>query len=437
MYSFIYNYIFIPIALIYIKIFKKRNPKLAEREDNCKKSWSALEILPINGQRIWFHSASMGEFEQVKPVIENIKKERADIQIICSFFSPSGYNTQVKYPLADAIVYMPIDTKHNAEEFINLIKPDIAVFVRYEIWRNHLEVLKKKGIPRVLINATQPSQKFYRNFFLTQLFIRSSMNLLNNIFSVGRKHTKYFKKIGVRSYIRTMTDTRYDRIIAKIEEAKKDQIIPRELFNSNEFILIAGSTWAQDEQIIHNAITDLRSDLNLKIRVVYVPHEPTRERLHFLTNLLGNNFIYLSEILELLKSNKSYTEIKLLINNRDIICDSIGKLLRLYAIGDVAYIGGGFGAGVHSLAEAAGYGLPLACGSNIRKSYDAEYFLQNGALQIISSHQQFEKWIYSLVTNQEKRNLLSETLTNYIYQSAGSSRLISIKLLNKLEKVKD
>ena len=436
MYSFIYNYIFIPLALLYVKLSKKRNAKLAEREENCKKSWMALDILPENHPRIWFHSASMGEFEQVKPVIENIKKERPDTLIICSFFSPSGYNTQIKYPAADAIIYMPLDTKRNAQEFIDLIKPDIAVFVRYEIWRNHLVVLKKKSIPRVLINATQPSQKFYRNFILTQLFIRSSMNLFNNIFTVGRKHTKYFKKIGVRSYIRTMTDTRYDRIITKIEEAKTNHIVPQELFDKNEFVLVAGSTWEPDERIIYPAIMELRQELNINIRVIYVPHEPTQERLRFLTNLLMDNYIYLSEILDLLNSNKSYTEIKLIINNRDIVCDSIGKLLRLYAIGDFAYIGGGFGEGVHSLAEPAGYGLPLACGHNIRKSYDAEYFLQNNALQIVTSSEQFEKWLYSLITNNEKRNTLGETLMNYIYQSAGSSRLISIKLLNKLEKLK-
>jgi len=437
MYSFIYNYIFIPLALLYVKIFKKRNAKLAEREENCRKSWEALEILPDNRKRIWFHSASMGEFEQVKSVIENIKKERPEVLIICSFFSPSGYNTQKNYPYADAIVYMPLDTKRNAKEFINLVKPDIAVFVRYEIWRNHLEVLKSKGIPRVLINATRPSQNFYRNFFLTQLFIRSSMNLFNNIFTVGRKHTKYFKQIGVRSYIRTLTDTRYDRIIAKIEEAKTKKIIPRELFDGNEYVLIAGSTWEPDERLIYKAIEDIRDELNIKIRVIYVPHEPTKERLDFLSNLLLDNFIYLSEVLELLQSNKSYNEIRYIINNRDIICDSIGKLLQLYAIGDFAYIGGGFGEGVHSVAEAGGYGLPLACGPKIKKSYDALYFLENGALQIVSSSKHLEQWLYSLIIDKEKRNYLGEIPKNHIYQSAGSSRLITLKLLNQLDKLKE
>lgn len=436
MYSFLYNHIFIPIALIYVKLFKKYNPKLAERENNCQKSWSALEILPENNFRIWFHSASMGEFEQVKPVIENIKRMRSDVQIICSFFSPSGFNTQLNYPHADAIVYMPLDTKRNAKKFIDLIKPNIAVFVRYEIWRNHLEALKKKGIPRVLINATQPSRKFYRNFLLTQLFIRSSMNLFNNIFTVGRKHTKYFKRIGVRSYIRTMTDTRYDRIISKIDEANKNPMLSREIFDENEFILIAGSTWEPDERLVYKCVTDLREELNLKIRVIYVPHEPGKERLNFLSNLVGD-YIYLSDILKLLDSGKSNAEIKSIISNKDIICDSIGKLLRIYSIGDCAYIGGGFGAGVHSLSEPAGYGIPLACGPNIKKSYDAEYFLQNGALQIVSSPKHLAPWLYSIIIDNEKRKSIGEILKNYIYQSAGTSRLISIKLLNKLEKVKE
>ncbi|HOV92044.1 MAG TPA: glycosyltransferase N-terminal domain-containing protein [Candidatus Kapabacteria bacterium] len=437
MYSFIYNYIFIPIALLYVKLFKKRKAKLAEREENCRKSWMALDILPENQPRIWFHSASMGEFEQVKPVIENIKRMRPEVQIICSFFSPSGYNTQKNYPYADAIVYMPLDTKRNAKKFIELINPSIAVFVRYEIWRNHLMILKEKSIPRILINATQPSRKFYRNFILTQLFIRSSMNLFNNIYTVSRKHTKYFKRIGVRSYIRTMTDTRYDRIVAKIEEAKTKKIIPRELFDENEYVLIAGSTWEPDEKLIYKAVEELRQELNLKIRVLYVPHEPTKERLNFLSNLLFGNFIYLSEVLELLKSNKPYNEIRQIINYRDIICDSIGKLLQLYAIGNFAYIGGGFGEGVHSVAEPGGYGLPLSCGPKIKKSYDALYFLENGALQIISSPKYLTQWLYSLIIDKEKRNSLGEIPKNHIYQSAGSSRLISLKLINQLDKLKE
>ncbi|MCE5304787.1 hypothetical protein LLG34_03685 [bacterium] len=436
MYSFFYNYIFIPIALLFVKFFKRTNPKLAEREENCQKSWKVLDTLPKSGSRIWFHSASMGEFEQVKPVIEAIKNMNPDVKIVCSFFSPSGFNTQLNYPYADAIVYLPLDTKRNAKEFIKLVKPDVAVFVRYEIWRNHLRVLQEKGIPRVLINATQPSNSFYRNFILTSGFIRSSMSLFNNIFTVGRKHTKYFKKIGVRSYIRTMTDTRYDRIISKIQEAKADMVIPREIFHEDECVLIAGSTWEDDERLIYKAVSDLRQELNIKIRVVYVPHEPTQERLNFLSNLIGNN-IYLSELTDHLSTSKSYKEIRALIADKDIVCDSIGKLLKIYATGDFAYIGGGFGAGVHSLAEAAGYGLPLACGYNIKKSYDAEFLLQNNALQIVSSAKQFEQWLYSIIVDEDSRKNLGEIAQNYIYQSAGSSRLIAFKILNKLKKIEE
>ncbi len=430
--DFFYNYIFLPIALLFVKYLKKYNKKLLIRESNVFKSWENLKDLPDNKIRIWFHAASMGEFEQAKPVIELLKKELPDIFIIASFFSPSGFNSQQNYKLIDRICYIPLDKKQWAKQFINLIRPNFAVFVRYEIWRNHLLELKAQHIPIYLINATKPSNKFFAHSFIARRFIKSNMHLFNRIFTIGESHSNYFVKLGLRYNVHTLSDTRFDRICKFVKESGNFPIIPKLLFDENELILVAGSIWEQDEDILIPAIQKVKKDLNVKLRTIYVLHEPTKENIERLTNKLGN-YVLFSKLASHLKTQSCHI-LSEQIKDSDIVVDSIGYLLRLYGVGNFAYIGGAFGEGVHSVTEAAGYGLPIATGPNLTKSTDAQILKQMSVLASVKNANNLERWIKQMCINTSLRLETGIKAKDYIFQSAGSSKIIVRRILHKLKR---
>lgn len=410
-----YNAIFIPIAKLIILVLKNYIPKLSEREKYIHLNNNFSEISADNKYTIWFHSASMGEFEQAKPIIEKLRKSINDLRIIVTFFSPSGFNTQKNYSYADYICYLPFDSKKNVENFIQKIKPDIAVFVRYEIWRNYLKALKLKSIPILLIDATKPSNSFFRNFLLTKLWIRSNMNYFNEIITVGEIHTTFFENLKLKyTKVTTLTDTRFDRICEFVLNAKKNHVIPLSFFQDNELVLVAGSIWEKDENIIIDAYNNLSVKKKNKLRIIFVPHEPTQENLLRLTSKL-DSYLLLSEII---KENSEFQSINA---KRNIVVDSIGFLLRLYNHGSFVYIGGAFGAGVHSVTEPAGYGLPIATGPDLSKSVDAQNLKNLGALTTINNQKEFQNWLEKMIDDSAFRENQSEIAKNYIFQNVGST----------------
>jgi 3-deoxy-D-manno-octulosonic-acid transferase len=422
--SIIYNLIFIPIARTVLFFLKFFNEKAGERERNWMESLSVLKDLPSSekGIRIWFHSASMGEFEQAKPVIERIKERNPNVIIITSFFSPSGYLNQKDYQYADAVVYLPFDTKKNISQFIDLVQPKAVIFVRYEIWRNYLEELSKRKIPTLLICATIPGKISNKPLGLLSPFYQSTYNFFDEIYTVGKTHTEYFESLGINSKIFTHSDTRFDRIVQNVESAKASPVLPPELISENDFILVAGSTWEFDEKIIIDGLK-IYSDSSKNIRLIFVPHEPTEQNLKRLQSQIPDS-VLLSDIIN--EKNTSKKEIK----SNHIIVDSIGKLLKLYSHADCAYIGGAFGAGVHSVTEPAGYGIPLAAGTGIDNSPDAVELCKLGALDIINNAEDFAKWLKELIESDEIRKRKSEIAKDYVYKSTGTSGIIAERILN-------
>lgn len=412
---FIYNLFFVFPAKILIPFFSFFNDKIKKREKNWRKVLDDL-IIDYKRKRIWFHSASMGEFEQAKSVIEAIKQSNSDIFVITSFYSPSGYENQKNYCFSDAAFYLPFDTKKNSRLVLNKIQPDCCIFVRYDLWLNLLTEINKRKIPALLINATKPL-KLSSKCFLFKAFIKKVYSLLDEITTVGQNHTDFFKKILPGKKISTLTDTRFDRIINQIETSKKNPVINRDLFCNNEFILIAGSTWEEDEQLIWKAFQNLEPDEKSKLRIIFVPHEPRTEHIKKLTELCGEPIL----LGNLIKNNN-------LINdyppNTPIIVDSIGKLLSLYGIADFAYVGGGFGAGIHSVTEPAGYGIPIATGQKINNSPDAIKLFQIEALKPVKDSKEFLKWLSLLMTDREIREKIGKISKDYILQHSGSTSIV-------------
>ncbi len=423
LFSFFYNFLFIPIFLLFNKIISPFFPKLKERNNNIKKSLTSLEKLEHSKKTIWIHSASMGEFEQAKSIIETIKSKSPNTQIICTFFSPSGFLTQKEYKFADAISYLPLDTKKNASKFIELARPDIAIFIRYELWFNFLTELKSNNIKTFLINATFPSitkkipilTKIYKHIF----------NLFTEIYAVSKEHFTTFSKLDLKTKIYLSNDTRFDRIMQKVNEARLLPVLPHDSFPTENIVLVAGSTWEADETILINAVNKVNATKNI-INLVLVPHEPTEKHIAQLTKQL-NNFVLLSDI-ELKIANKQ----PIILSNKVVVVDSIGKLLKLYGNADIAYIGGSFGAGVHSLTEAAGYGLPLCTGKNCMNSPDASGLIAVGALNRIENADDLIKWLEEIIANKKFRELSGNASKNYVEQKLGASNQIinALNLIN-------
>ena len=408
----LYNLLIYPITLI-LQLVGFFMPKIHERNQNIKKSLTALNKIEHSKKIIWFHSASMGEFEQAKPIIEFIKNINNEIQIVCTFTSPSGYNTQKKYSFADAICYIPNDTYFAAKSFINKVKPSIAIFIRYELWFNYLTILKKNNIYSCLVNATFPSK--IRTSNILKPFYKNMLEKFNDIYAVTAQDTKYFAALDLKhTKIHHSSDTRIDRIIAKADEAKKMPVLKRDIFSSDEIILVAGSVWHKDIDILAEAASNFANKYPNRLRLILVPHEPTQENIKYIQNKIPDTILF-SEIL----NNPS----KVVMNAQAIIVDSIGHLLKLYGVADIAYVGGGFGVGVHSIAEPAGYGIPIAVGSNCFNSPDINGLLSFQAVEIVDDSQMLLSWLIK-VDVREYREKCGVAAKAYIHSNSGATEIV-------------
>ncbi len=301
------------------------NPKSKQWAQGRKRWRSNLKTLGTKSStRIWFHVSSLGEFEQARPVIEKIKKEKPEIEIILSFFSPSGYTMKLYYTHA-RVVYLPPDLPGNADLWIQYVKPDLAVFVKYDLWPGYLKSLLKYKIPTILISANWTPNNIMSSwsFPLTQ----SLLKRINKIFLQRGSHLDYFLKKGFRN-IDVGGDTRIDRSIALPLEVAEQ--IPRNIIEAAPFDLVAGSTWPHDEELIIHAIQ------TLSLRAIIAPHDITSINIQRLKKRLPVPYQLLSQ----LKQNAFYSQV--------LVVDSIGLLSVLYSAGAIAYVGGGFGKSIHN-----------------------------------------------------------------------------------------
>ncbi len=394
-------------------------PKLKTRQKEWEKIFLKANIeKDVSTKLIWFHAASMGEFEQAKFIIEQLKSKYQNIKILVTFYSPSGYNNQKNYSFADAVIYLPDDTPGNVKKFLNKFQPDLSVFIRYEIWHNFLHICSKRGIPAILIAATKPVKSKLASLELVNQFYAMNYSYFKKIYTVGEEHSRFFESLYTNAEIITATDPRFDRIYAVVSENRNKSILPLELFNS-ELILLAGSSWPPDENIIIDALSKVNED-KFQYRCIFVPHEPSEEHINNLQNKV--EAVLLSEIMGVLE-NEGLEKARLLVSEKHIVTDSIGKLLLLYSIADIAYIGGAFGAGVHSVTEPAGYGLPLATGPKINNSPDAVKLKKAGALEIIKKPADMHLWLQKMI-NETARKQTGDIARNYVTMNLGTSDMI-------------
>lgn len=377
-----------------------------------------ISQLKSSHTRIWFHSSSLGEFEQAKPIIAEIKRLRPDIQIVISFFSPSGYEHSLNYHLADIIVYIPFDSLGNARKFVRIVAPSAAVFIRYDIWPNHLWALKEKNIPTFVVSA-QIRKRSYQSIPVIGNFIRSIYNSVDYILTVSENDKNFYRKIGIdKPTIEVIGDTRYDQVWKRKSESVNKDLIDSDITKGRKIIVI-GSSWREDEKVILPAIFSLFSGIK-NLLVILVPHEPKEENIEGIERELNGKL-----------SSIRFSHLHHYNNEPVIIIDSVGILMTLYRYGHIAYIGGGFGAGVHNVLEPAVYGIPILCGPRISNSQEALLLKKEGVLFEILFTEDMINYCMRFMTDEGSRIQCGNKALEIVKKNVGAT----VKCLSYLEKV--
>lgn len=405
----IYNCLALPLLFIYSKLMALTNDKVKHRVEFAS---SYLDIPSKKNKRIMIHASSMGEFEQVKYLVEIIRKSEPETEIIISFFSPSGYINLKDNLYFDYKVYIPIDFKNRVKHFVNHINPDVVLIVRYDLWYNFIRCLHKNNIPIHLINSTYTISKSLGKKFLGIKFYRLLLSRLTSIYTVNEYHKGKFDRLKLKVPVEIVPDTRYDRIISKVKTANQTSLLNIE---SEKKVIVVGSSWKMDERIVTEVALKLKKKYDLII--IYVPHEVDEKTINDLKSKVENYYIY-SEF------NKSKSL------DRDLIIDEIGILLELYKYADIAYVGGAFGNGVHSVTEPAGYGIPIFCGNlHYKNSEDARRLVASNGLLPISNNKELYTKISYLLENETEKLKIGRQNKEYVNNLSGSSQTVYDNLI--------
>ncbi|WP_127022945.1 3-deoxy-D-manno-octulosonic acid transferase [Flagellimonas beolgyonensis] len=402
---FIYNFLVLLVGNI-LKVVALFQPKIQLFVSGRKNTFPELETkLSSDKENIWMHVASLGEFEQGLPILERLRKQFPDHRLILTFFSPSGYEVKKNTSAADVVVYLPMDTISNATRFLNLVQPEFAVFVKYEIWPNYLKELKQRNIPTFLVSALFSKRQIY--FKPYGGFMRRSLTTFSHFFVQDNSSKALLQSIGFENCT-VSGDTRLDRVS---EILKRDnQLDFMTEFKNNHPCLVAGSTWPEDEELLIPYIN--RSDSNFKF--VIAPHEIKEAHISKILAALQKKTICYSEM-----DNKNMKDYDVLV------VDTIGLLTKIYSYADMAYVGGGFATGLHNTMEPAVFGVPVVIGPKYHGFKEAEDLVANGGILSVSNQTEFYKVMDTFITDAQQREQVGAINANYIAANKGAADLIT------------
>jgi 3-deoxy-D-manno-octulosonic-acid transferase len=363
-------------------------------------------------ESIWFHFASLGEFEQGRPVLEQFRAFYPQGKIVITFFSPSGYEVRKNTPLADAVYYLPLDTAQNARKFIDAIQPKLAIFTKYEYWYHFFNEMHLRHIPVYIISGIfRPGQIYFKWYGGLH---RKMLGFVSYFFVQDERSKLLLQNIGITN-VTISGDTRFDRVWANAEHPKQIPAINE--FKNGHKIFIAGSTWPQDEKLIASLVS-----LYPNWKFIFAPHEISEEKINNLINILpkGTTTRY-SEI----------SNLKSQISNLSImIIDNIGMLSSLYQYGDIAFIGGGFGAGIHNTLEAAAFGLPVIFGPNYAKFKEANDLIALNAGFSINDEADLKAVSGKLINDAVFYDTASKKIRVYVKEHTGATKVIVDQIVN-------
>ncbi|RPH27285.1 MAG: 3-deoxy-D-manno-octulosonic acid transferase [Bacteroidales bacterium] len=353
---------------------------------------------------VWFHCASLGEFEQGRPVIEAFRAKYPNIKILLTFFSPSGYEIRKNYAGADFIFYLPLDTYWNSKKFIDIVNPIATIFVKYEFWYHYLNQLKKRNIPIYIISAIfRADQVFFKSY---GGWYRKFLFNFQHLFVQNMNSKELLAGIGVNN-VTVAGDTRFDRVAANAQAAKVIPLIER--FAANSRVLVAGSTWPKDEDLIVEYFK--ANPHNLKL--IIAPHEIHDQNIEKLRERFG-----LKSLRYTMPNECEPSEAQILI------IDTIGILSSVYRYGTAAYIGGGFGVGIHNTLEAAVFGIPVIFGPNYQRFQEAVELIEIGAAQSVGDHDQFANALNQLIQTESELQRIKGISVNYFSARVGATNTI-------------
>lgn len=376
---------------------------------------------------VWFHASSLGEFEQGRPMIERLKREHPEVPVLLSFFSPSGYEVRKNYHFADAVVYLPFDTPKRVRKFLDIARPSMAIFIKYEFWGNYLEELHRRGIPTYLISSIfRPGQRFFRN--IGGMF-RKMLHCFDRLYVQDERSRRLLRVIGVEN-VTVAGDTRFDRVTDVMRSTVDIPGFPG--FAPDAPVkFIAGSSWEADEDIYVPWLNN-----HPEIPFIIAPHEFNETRLEALRNRFTcGKVVLLSEWIGIVKKyRKEGAPLPGWLSEvRGIIVDSFGKLSTLYRFADIAYIGGGFGTGIHNLNEAAVYGMPVIFGPNHAKFKEASDLIACGGGFSVADSVGFDRAMDSLLSDPATLKRAGAAAGKYIRDNLGATDRIYSEIFAHLD----
>ncbi len=375
-------------------------------------------VQPKKGKCVWIHCASLGEFEQGRPLIEALKKQYPSLVIVLTFYSPSGYEVRKKYSYANYVFYLPLDTKKNAQLFIELIQPDIAIFVKYEFWYHYIKELKQRAIPAigvsVILKKNYPYFKWYGGIF------RQMLQKMHHLFVQNNASKQLLESINI-THQSIASDTRFDRVLANSKQVKNIPIVQQ--FKGNNLLMVVGSSWPNDDKIIGAFIN--QSPKNMQF--IIAPHELKNKQIAQIQASINYPSVRYSDLSE----NKLITE-KKLANYKVLIIDNIGMLSSIYAYADYAYIGGGFGSGIHNILEASIFGIPIFFGPKHQQFQEALDLIELGSAFCIKETSTLIMQFNALYYHKAAYQKAAAISKKYTLNNTGGTAIIMAYLQNYL-----
>ncbi|WP_334056116.1 3-deoxy-D-manno-octulosonic acid transferase [Polaribacter sp. P097] len=409
--SFLYNLV-VYLAKFFLVLFSNFNKKIKLFVDGRKETFSKISELK-NQKTIWFHVASLGEFEQARPIIEELKYTHSNYKILVTFFSPSGYEVRKNYKLADVICYLPLDSKKNAKQFIQTLNPELAIFVKYEFWPNFLNELKNKEIPTILVSGIlREKQLFFKSY---GGFMRNSLHAFHHFFVQNETSKELLASINFNN-VTVSGDTRFDRVSKILEQDNSLDFITQ--FKDNKYTVVAGSTWPEDEALLINYINNNASENE---KFIIAPHNINNEAIVQLKKAIAKKTVLYSD-----------KEHKKLSNYQVFIIDTIGILTKVYASANLAYVGGGLKTGLHNILEPATFGIPVFIGDKFSKFKEAVDLVKIGGCISIQNQKEFTENLLQLRDDKNYRTLTGTINKKYIEDNLGATKQIMNYLKTQL-----
>ena len=403
---FIYNILILVVGFV-LKLVALFNKKINLFVEGRKETFSKLsQSIQPEDAVIWIHCASLGEFEQGRPIIEKLKAQYPTYKLVLTFFSPSGYEVRKNYEIADVVCYLPLDSKNNAKKFLEIVHPEWAIFVKYEFWPNILSELKTRNIETILVSGIfRKKQAFFKWY---GGWMRKSLAAFSHFFVQDESSEQLLRQIGFKN-ITLSGDTRFDRVYEITQQNNELDFIAE--FKNEQYTLVAGSTWKEDEKLLVDYINNHASEDE---KFIIAPHNINSKDIEELKNSILKNTVLFSE-----KSGES------LKNYQVFIIDTVGILTKVYSYATVAYVGGGYTkSGIHNVLEPATFGVPIVIGPNYYKFNEAIGLVKNKACFVVDNSQKLSVLLNKFLNQKQKREQVGSNAYNYVVSKTGATSKI-------------